>query len=188
MENLIEVVKNFRWNTLAQMYGNAHASVIGFISTEWINSGENRFILDGAYSLKNTGKGRRNADLILCEDDKPVVVVEVESGISKYSEKIDSLKEYLCEKTRLEFGILIMLNGWQEKSGKGKLFGHNFENIVVNVKKNILLISIKKDKSKPIIKETKKRPHYNKENSEVVCRSCISGNKEYEEYNFYKAI
>lgn len=188
MHKLLNEIKRFKWKTIKQMYGNAHSSVIGFISTEWINSNnkEKRFILDGAYSIGNE-KNKYTADLILCEGNKPQVVVEVESGISKYSDKIESLKTYLNEKdTNFKFGILIMLNGWRRKKDDGGYWEHNWgieKEILKDIQDKILLISIKKkerEKNNPIIKETKNRNHYNKENMEVVCRSYISGKtKEY---------
>lgn len=193
MHKLLDEIKCFKWKTIKQMYGNAHSSVIGFISTEWINSNnkKNRFILDGAYSIESE-KNKYTADLILCEGDKPQVVVEVESGISKYSDKIKSLSTYLNkEDTNLKFGILIMLNGWRRKKDDGGYWKHNWsieEEITENIRDKILLISIKKkerEKNNPIIKETRNRNHYNKENCEVVCRSYISGQQK--EYKFYPA-
>ena len=91
------MLKAFRWATLEAMYGCAHSSIIGFISTEWINQSEHNSILDGAPS-SSIGKGRsgqKNADIILCKGDRPFIPVEVETLVNKYSEKVESLSTYL---------------------------------------------------------------------------------------------
>ena len=123
-----ELLKKFRWNTLQSMYGCAHSSIIGFISTEWINlSLEEHTILDGAPSPKR-GKGRRgqkNADILLCKGDKHLIHVEVETLVSKYEEKLKSLFDYLNNTTEFngaEFGLLFMTN-----LCKGKMkYKHNW--------------------------------------------------------------
>lgn len=81
VKEIEDLLKAFRWNTLQRMYGCAHSSIIGFISTEWINLSSKNSILDGAPSPK-TGKGRlgqKNADILLCRGDKPIIPVEVET-------------------------------------------------------------------------------------------------------------
>jgi hypothetical protein len=32
-----KLLKKFRWQTLQDIYGSAHSSIIGFITTEWLN-------------------------------------------------------------------------------------------------------------------------------------------------------
>ena len=110
-----ELLRKFRWATLEKMYGCAHSSIIGFISTEWINLSRNNSILDGAPS-PCTGQwrtGQRNADIILCQLDKPVIVVEVETKVDKYMEKLSSIYDYLendKEFNGIRFGLMIMIN------------------------------------------------------------------------------
>lgn len=137
------------------MYGSANSSIIGFISTDWINQSKDNSILDGAPS-PIIGKGRsgqKNADLLLCKRDKPLIVVEVESGVSKYEEKIDSILKYLNNREDfdgIEFGLLIMSNVYD--SLKGTKYKHNWTSIKDKVKKTkeaIVLVSIEKSKAQP---------------------------------------
>lgn len=131
-------LKRLQWDTLRNIYGCAHSSIIGFISSEWINQSKLNSVLDGAPSPKiGTGRtGQKNADVLLCRDDKPLVVVEVETGVSKYSEKIDSLWAYLSNSNDfkgMELGILIMTNGYAKSSNMA--YKHDWESIKEKVKK-----------------------------------------------------
>lgn len=152
VSNIEKIIKSFQWSTLQRMYGSANSSIIGFISTEWINQSKDNSILDGAPS-PIIGKGRsgqKNADLLLCKRDKPLIVVEVESGVSKYEEKIDSILKYLTnydDFDGIEFGLLIMSNVYDAL--KGMKYKHNWTSIKDKVKKTkeaIVLVSIEKSK------------------------------------------
>jgi len=148
-----KLLKKFRWNTLQSMYGCAHSSIIGFISTEWINlSPEEHSVLDGAPSPKR-GKGRRgqkNADILLCKGDNPLIPVEVETSVSKYEEKLQSLFDYLNNTTDFngaEFGLLFMTN-----LCKGEMkYKHNWDKVKDRVKEEkestIAFVSINKEKN-----------------------------------------
>jgi hypothetical protein len=93
INTLESLLISFRWNLLSRLYGCAHSSIIGFIATEWISQSEYNSILDGAPSPITVGRGERSgqkhADLILCKAYTPFIVVEVETLVSKYEEKID---------------------------------------------------------------------------------------------------
>jgi len=148
------------------MYGSAHSSIIGFISTEWINLSKDNSIFDGAPS-PITGKGRsgqKNADLLLCERNRPLIVVEVESGVSKYTKKIESILDYFkkTEDTEdfdgLQWGLMVMSNvyyGGPKKDKKDENYvqcKHNWEKIKEKVKEEgkdsaIALVSIEKSKA-----------------------------------------
>lgn len=147
--DIVTLLKSFRWGTLQKMYGCAHSSIIGFVSTEWINQSENHSIFDGAPS-PITGNGRRNqtnADILLCKDDRPLLVVEVETNVDKYNEKLHTLLTYLnpaAGLTGIEFGLLIMSN---LTKGERK-YQHCWDSIKQNVgDNNIALISINKKKA-----------------------------------------
>jgi len=149
-----KIIKRFQWCTLERMYGSAHSSITGFIATDWINQSNENSILDGAPS-PTIGNGRdkqNNADLLLCKRDKPLIVVEVESGVSKYEQKINSILKYLSNRKDfdgLEFGLLIMSNIYNG-SNYGK-YKHNWtpiKNKVKESKENIVLVSIEKSKAK----------------------------------------
>jgi len=149
-----KILKDFRWSTLQMMYGSAHSSIIGFISNEWINLSEDNSTFDGAPS-PITGKGRtgqNNADLLLCKGNKPLIVVEVESGVSKYSEKIESILDYF-KNTKdfdgLQWGLMVMSNVYGAPK-KDMRYKHNWDEIKKKVKaKNdaIALVSIEKSKA-----------------------------------------
>jgi len=143
-----DLLKTFRWGTLQKMYGCAHSSIIGFISTEWINLSEENSILDGPPSPE-IGKGRKgqtNADILLFKGDLPFIPVEVETNVSKYDEKLRTLFTYLKNKNNffdgIEFGLLFMTNLCK---GDAK-YKHNWEEIKQRVIKNkandIALVSI----------------------------------------------
>lgn len=150
INNIEMLLKKFRWNTLQRMYGCAHSSIIGFISTEWINLSPENSILDGAPS-PIIGKGRpgqTNADILLCKNGTPFIPVEVETNVSEYGEKIKSLFDYLDNKKNfdgIEFGLLFMTN-----LCKGDMkYKHNWEKIkksVKNEKDAIALVSVIKEK------------------------------------------
>lgn len=147
-----DLLKKFRWGTLQKMYGCAHSSIIGFISTEWINFSRENSIIDGAPSPE-TGKGRKgqtNADILLCKGDGPFIPVEGETNVSKYHEKLSTLFTYLDNNNNfdgIEFGLLFMTNLCK---GDTK-YKHNWEEIKQRVIKNktndIALVSIIKERA-----------------------------------------
>lgn len=150
INDMVGLLKAFRWDTLQRMYGCAHSSIIGFISSEWINQSKDNSILDGAPSPV-VGKGRhgqKNTDIILCKGDRPFIGVEVETSVDKYSEKIESLSAYLNNTKDfdgIELGLLFMTN----LTKGGVKYTHCWEPIKMKVKEKndtIALISINKEK------------------------------------------
>jgi len=138
--------------------GCAHSSIIGFISTQWLKQSADHSILDGAPSPE-IGKGRRgqkNSDILLCSNEKPIIVVEVETSVSSYEKKLKTIYKYLNNSDSfkgLEFGLLFMSNLC---SGERK-YKHNWDSIKGNVrehKKNIILISVEKQKSEFMNKDS----------------------------------
>ena len=149
-ENIVDFLKSFKWKILRNMYGCAHNSIIGFVSSSWISQSQHNTVLDGAPS-PNVGsrrRGQRNADILLFQDNRPYVVVEVESGVSKYCEKINSIQRYLRnakEFDGLKFGLLIMTNMYDYKKCK-----HNWDVIADEIKKmeeTMAFVSIEKRKA-----------------------------------------
>ena len=149
-----KILESFRWSTLQMMYGSAHSSIIGFISTEWINLSKDNSILDGAPSsiIGEVDQTKRIADLLLCKGNKPLIVVEVESGVSKYSKKIKSILDYLKNTDDfdgLQWGLMVMSNVYGAPK-KDMRYKHNWDEIKKKVKaKNdaIALVSIEKSKA-----------------------------------------
>ena len=139
------------WQTLTKMYGCAHNSIIGFIASEWIKQNSINSIIDGAPSPKiGAGRlGQKNADLLLCRGDQLFAVVEVESGVSNYRDKLETLLSYLEKKhfAGLQFGLLVMINVYDV--AREKLYKHNWNSvkkIVERVKEGISLVSLEKRK------------------------------------------
>lgn len=139
----------FKWDTLREMCGCAHNSIIGFLSTTWINQMKGNSVLDGAPSPK-TGEGRRgqkNADILFCRLANPLIVVEVETVVGKYRDKLESIKAYFDNNTDyegLQIGLLVMTNLC---TGDRK-YKHNWETIKREVRqanRNIALVSIEKE-------------------------------------------
>lgn len=154
-DDILNVLKAFKWNNLQAMYGNSHSSIIGFISTTWIEQTKDHCILDGAPSPE-TGQGRKgqtHADILLCKRDKPFIVVEVEANVVSYSKKLATILKYLQNDKDfggLEFGLMLMLNFCE---GKIK-YKHNWEGIQEEAKKahNIALVSIEREQIRERIK------------------------------------
>jgi hypothetical protein len=150
-KNILNFLKTFNWKILRNMYGCAHNSIIGFVSSGWISQSQHNTILDGAPS-PNVGsqrRGQRNADILLFKNEKPYVVTEVESGVSKYCEKINTIQKYLRnikEFDGLKFGLLIMTNMYDCKKCK-----HNWDIIANEIKKmkeTMAFVSVEKKKVK----------------------------------------
>jgi len=150
--DIVNQIKEFKWNTLQRMYGSAHSSIIGFISTEWINKSKENSILDGPPSplIGKGWKGQKHADILLCKKDKPFIVVEVETEVKNYSKKIDSIIQYLGNNevfNGLKFGLLFMSN----LRNHNEKYKHKLDQIKEELKKqkfSIALVSVVKEKSK----------------------------------------
>ena len=81
----------------------------------------------------------------MCKDNKPFIVVEIETVIKKYEKKVDSISSYLHngkDFSGLEFGLLIMSN-----YGAGNLkYRHNWNSIKSKEENTIALVSIEKSR------------------------------------------
>ena len=154
MENFLRCAK---WNTLLHLYGSAHDSIIGFLSTTWLAQSNKHFVLDTApanqVGLRNKGK---HADLLLCSDSTPIVIAEVESTVDKYNDKLEVVESYLNnqkEFSGLEFGLLFLLN-W---TSKRDTYTHHWKELKDSIKKtkhNIALVSfVKKHAELPFDKD-----------------------------------
>ncbi len=124
------IIKEFNWDIITSMYGNSHSSIIGFLSSEWIKKSSDHSVLDGAPSpfVGKGRKGQKNADIPLCKGDKPFIVVEVETLVSKYLDKIDSIASYIGnteDYDGISFGLLVMLN----YTNGGNKYKHNWHDV-----------------------------------------------------------
>ncbi|MEG6572114.1 hypothetical protein V6C21_06320 [[Clostridium] cellulosi] len=161
------IIKEFNWYIITRMYGSSHSSVIGFLSSEWIKKSSDHSVLDGAPSpfVGKGRKGQKNADILLCKGDKPFIVVEVETIVSKYLEKIDSIAAYM-ENTKdyagVAFGLLVMLN-YTNGADKYKHNWHGAKEYAINKGIPIAFVSIEKSKADlgdTVLDQLKKRNEY----------------------------
>ena len=161
------IIKMFKWDIITRMYGNSHSSIIGLLSSEWIKKSSDHSVLDGAPSpfVGKGRKGQKNADILLCKGDKPFIVVEVETIVSKYLEKIDSIAAYM-ENTKdydgISFGLLVMLN-YTNGADKYKHNWHGAKEYAINKGIPIAFVSIEKSKADlgdTVLDQLKKRNEY----------------------------
>jgi hypothetical protein len=161
------IIKMFNWGIITRMYGNSHSSIIGLLSSEWIKRSSNHSVLDGAPSpfVGKGRKGQKNADILLCKGDKPFIVVEVETIVSKYLEKIDSIAAYM-ENTKdydgISFGLLVMLN-YTNGADKYKHNWHDAKEYAMSKDIPIAFVSIEKSKADlgdTVLDQLKKRNEY----------------------------
>jgi len=150
-DQAVKILKTFKWDILPSIFGCAHNSIIGFLSTMWIDQSKDNSVLDGAPSPITGGRrvGQKNADILLCKSDKPFIVVEVETNVSKYQDKLKSIQDYLHNSITyagLEFGLMVVTN-----LCKGDMkYKHNWNVIKKEVEEgqdNVALVSIEKTKA-----------------------------------------
>ena len=161
------IIKMFKWDIITRMYGNSHSSIIGLLSSEWIKKSSDHSVLDGAPSpfVGKGRKGQKNADILLCKGDKPFIVVEVETIVSKYLEKIDSIAAYM-ENTKdydgFSFGLLVMLN-YTNGADKYKHNWHDAKEYAMSKDIPIAFVSIEKSKAdlgNTVLDQLKRRNEY----------------------------
>ena len=150
-EQAAEILKTFKWDVLWSIYGCAHSSIIGFLSTMWIGQSKDNSVLDGAPSPITGGHrvGQKNADILLCKSDRPFIVVEVETNVAKHHDKFRSIQAYLQNNTTyagIELGMMVMTN-----LCKGDIkYKHNWNDIKREVEEgrdNVALVSIEKTRA-----------------------------------------
>ena len=147
-----EIIKAFKWDVLRSIYGAGHSSIIGFLSTMWIGQSKDNSVLDGAPSPTIGGQrtGQKNADVLLCKRDRPFIVVEVETNVSKYPDKLRALQAYLQNDTDyagIELGMMVMMNF----CARDMKYRHNWDatkNQAGEAKVSIALVSVEKAKAR----------------------------------------
>ncbi len=148
-QEIFDLIKKFDWNKLNKIYGCAHSSIIGFLSYEWLSLSKENSVLDGAPSpitgIAGGRKGQKNSDLLLCKNSEPFIPVEVETQVTKYETKLDSLNDYIEKFNSIEFGLLYMTN----LTNGNKKYKHNWDNIKEKIYREnncIALVSAEKEK------------------------------------------
>ncbi|MBW1997559.1 MAG: hypothetical protein JRJ29_06285 [Deltaproteobacteria bacterium] len=79
-QNVLRSLRNVRWNVAGKTYGNNHSTLIGLLVDWWVSvSPDCHWALEGGPANGYKGKGvRGQCDGMLCANDEPVGVVEVE--------------------------------------------------------------------------------------------------------------
>jgi hypothetical protein len=112
-------LREVRWRTFAQVYGNSHATLIGLIVDGWLSSqtepGDNpraRWALEGGHAYgpsPNPGKRGGMCDALLGEGASVRGIVEVEG--SRFIETIEKIGKFfsspLPHLQGLEFGVFL---------------------------------------------------------------------------------
>ncbi len=153
-QQIWEFLKSFKWHILRNMYGSAHCSIIGFISSSWISQSHQNTVLDGAPSPRerqskmrdHKRRGQKNADIILCKQKKPYVVVEVESY--NYLDKIKTIQKYIKDKELfgdLKFGLLVMTNVYDDSQEDEKCW-EEIKDEIRKMKSDVAVVFLEKNK------------------------------------------
>jgi len=106
---LLNSLRGANWSVAAKTYGSSHATLIGLLAHWWINlSPGSHSVLDGAPSH---GEGNAGwCDLMLCANEVPLGVVEVEG--TKPIDKLRTISAYFSSSrlilSSLEFGLLLV--------------------------------------------------------------------------------
>jgi hypothetical protein len=111
--DVLDNLRNARWDTVAKTYGSSHATLIGLLVEWWISSNpDNHWALEGGLSFgrRPRGVGGGICDALLCEGREAVAVVEVEGtrGVST-AQKIGKFFNAEYEELEtLRFAILLL--------------------------------------------------------------------------------
>lgn len=105
-------------------------------------------MLDGAPSPKigKKRKGQTNADLLLCQRNKPLIPVEVETTTDNCEKKLQSLFSYFneTEYTGIQFGLLVITN---LRNNDWENYREKIERMIIEQQKDIAIILIFKQKA-----------------------------------------
>ena len=142
---IIDELYNWDWNKITNYYGSSHSSMIGFISYNWINK-TNRTVFDSPPSISIEGI-KHYSDLLLCENNEPIVCVEVETTPEKYEEKYNNIKSYMDTFDSIKYGILVMYNNKPNKNVNHNIFDtiYSIWNSDNEFNNKIIIIKIGKD-------------------------------------------
>lgn len=120
---LLDSLARVRWPIAQKTFGSSHATLIGLLSQWWIEWDSQRHtVLDGApsHGYRNAGQ----ADLLLCDAEQPVGIVEVEG--TQPLAKVQCLANYFSsprpELAHLEFGILLLYAYEPKGSGADRAY------------------------------------------------------------------
>lgn len=126
--SIFDSLETVDWRIAAKTYGNNHSTLIGLIVHWWISqSPENRQVLEGApphgyeeAGVKLLGQG----DALLCQDRKPLGIVEVEG--TRWEHTARKIGYYfnsqVQEYENINFGLLLMYVTGAKGRGEEKAY------------------------------------------------------------------
>ncbi len=115
------------WEFAARVYGNDHATLIGLLVSWWVGQAPtHRWAIEGGPTNGYRGSGKRGqCDALLCENESPVGVLEVEGSRFDFTiKKISRLFDGKYAEIRtFQFAILLLYT--YEARGRGKDRGYD---------------------------------------------------------------
>jgi hypothetical protein len=121
-ESAFRSIRTFQWDLLQRVFGTSHSSIIGFVATQWLLTGESRSVIDAPPKVDLPG-GRRHADLLLYQDDESGIAVEVEAaGAHNAERKFEALAAYVRdERLAISGGLLVAVEYHPLQAGLDQL-------------------------------------------------------------------
>ena len=123
-EQILESLRCLDWDVLSHTYGNSHASLVGLVGSWWLRQDGSacRSVADGSPGFPDGTGGRpKHPDLLLCEDEQVVGLVECEG--THYCKTIGKLLGILgqrhCVLRSVRF-VLLVLYATQGRTRKKK--------------------------------------------------------------------
>lgn len=175
--DLLASLASAKWGLARRTYGSSHATLIGLLAQWWLEI-DARFhtVLDSApsYGFKNAGW----ADLLLCREDKPVGVVEVEGTqpIAKVNCIANYFRSTRPELASLEFGLLLLYAYEAKGRGTGRAYLSPETPEIVQVIKELTAGSRQSFIMIAVEKQYERPPHGIRSTS-AYCHGVVSGVK-----------
>jgi len=135
-KELLKSLSEFRWQVVFNTFGNDHATLIGLLVDWWVSRDPRNCAIEagpssGYYSRKKHEDSKKRCDALLCEDDEPVGVVEVEG--SKYDHVVGGIDEFFDSKDTnlhpLKFAVLLFYTCTPRGRGSKKHFPLPYKNL-----------------------------------------------------------
>lgn len=176
------------WKTAFRTYGNNHSTLIGLIVDWWVREDfERRWALESGPTNGYKEKGERGqCDALLCLDEKPVGVLEVEG--SRHEPTIKKIETFFVGKNAkigpLRFGLLLFYTSTPTERGDQRHFPsplspefvEGIKNIsILHPDKPIILISIEKRYNKDATGIRNANMYYMGEPQEISIRLYENG-------------
>ena len=197
---ILQSLQKVRWHVAKKTFGSDHATLIGLLVDWWISEcQETNWALESGPSNGYSAVGTRGqCDALLCQENAPVGVLEVEG--SRKEETAKKIGTFFAAENKvfetLQFGILVFYS--YEPSGKGDM--RKFDeacppeasDVVRKVsrkypQKPIVVISVEKTFSR-ISEGIRSTTEYYKGTPSVIAAECFTGGDVISKKEYYRAI